>query len=131
MTTHEHQWVFAGEVVIPQRGTEPRGNEDFHRLEYCIVCGTNRIRFGSTWRFWYSDASKQFLQKFDQEVHKTVRTLNPEFSLEPPISIVSRSPIRLGRGLSDLKHISHSAGISMKTFTQWLKGESNEGKGRS
>jgi hypothetical protein len=113
MSTHEHQWIFAGEVVIPTKEPEI-SNDPFNRLEYCIVCGAFRIRFGHHWRFWYSDATKEYLGQFDAESHKVLKLAPPEFKLRPP----ARGEKRLGRGLVDLletmKNRTDESGIFTK-----------------
>jgi len=86
MSAHEHQWIFAGEVVVPTKETHLHSALTFNRLEYCITCGTLRIKFGAAWRFWYSDASKQFLSQFDEESHKVIPLSSSGFNLEPPIN---------------------------------------------
>ena len=97
MSSHAHQWVFAGEVVIPTSTNEVHGNP-FNRLEYCIVCGGFRIKFHSRWRYWYSDVTKKYLDQFNKEEHRVLKTAPPEFRLAPSV----REVRRLGRGLGDL-----------------------------
>jgi hypothetical protein len=98
MTSHQHQWVFAGEVVIPTNTNEIPGNP-FNRLEYCIVCGGLRIKFKDRWRYWYSDATKKFLDQFNQEEHRVLKFPPTEFVLG---RMLQRENARLGRGLKDI-----------------------------
>lgn len=97
MPSHEHQWVFAGEVVIPTRTNEVHG-DPFNRLEYCVDCGAFRIQFKQHWRYWYSDATKKFLGQFNRETHKVLKISPSEFRIAPP----ARDSNRLGRGLKDI-----------------------------
>jgi hypothetical protein len=96
MPSHEHRWVYAGDVAIPTKD-EILG-DPFNRLEYCIECGAFRIQFGSRWRYWYSDVTKQFLNQFNREIHTVLKVPPAEFKLGPPV----RGANRLGRGLKDI-----------------------------
>lgn len=109
MPSHEHQWTFAGEVVIPTSTNEIHG-DPFNRLEYCVECGAFRIQFGQNWRYWYSSATKKFLDQFTGETHRVLKLPPAEFKMAPP----ARGSHRLGRGLKDVVSTSLVGGRSWK-----------------
>ena len=97
MPLHQHQWVFAGEVVIPVTDTN-NVDPSFNRLEYCVICGSLRIQFGQIWRYWSSNVTKQFLGQFTKISNNVLKTPPSEFKIRPP----DRKASRLGRNLTDL-----------------------------
>jgi hypothetical protein len=98
MPLHQHQWVFAGEVVIPTTDVDYDPDPSFNRLEYCIICGSLRIQFGEIWRNWSSDITKKFLGQFTKTSNSVLKAPPTEFKIGPP----HRSAKKLGRGLADL-----------------------------
>lgn len=123
MPSHEHHWVYTGDLLITLSEAQSHGDAELRRLEYCIECGAIRVQFGAKWWFWYSDVSKQFLSKFEGETHAVV---------PPPAGFkvaVPSSVQRLGRGLQELLKEAQSHGTSLKLLLGGKKGEPENGKG--
>lgn len=96
---HEHQWVYLGDLALTVSSRET--DVSLRRLEVCIECSTLQVQFSSGWYVMRPEATKKFLEDFDEEA--------VGICVDPPQEFRIRSPERkkqkrLGRGLADLSN---------------------------
>ena len=72
---HQHQWVYTGDLIVTINDSQNHSDAGIRRLEYCVDCGTIRVKFGTRWWSWYSAASRQFLSKFDDKIPTPTKRL--------------------------------------------------------
>ena len=100
MTVHEHQWTYLGDLIMEYSARQLRNEDpDTRRTEYCIQCGTVRIRMSAmAWATIESSCTKEFLTQFTRDTSIIVKN--------PPIELALIRPTkqrgRLGRGLRDI-----------------------------